>query len=149
MPITLGDLADVVLFAEAQLNSSAANIAHPSLSLKPWHGQLVLLFGWKQDDWTSVAPPSGFTEIGEPDTTTGDDQGITWAYRIDTGPDLVAVNSSFVVTGGGSAISRSAVAVLAAGYQTMTVSSRSVNGVQKAHAAGTRMEVEDALVLSL
>ena len=108
-----------------------------------------MLFGWKQDDWTSVATVSGFTEIDEPDTTTGDDQGIVWDYRIDTTPDLVTPGASFVVTGGASAISRSAVAYLAGGYQTMTISARSTNGVVKSHVAGTLVEVEDALVMGI
>jgi len=148
-PTTLTDLADVVLYSSAQLNASAQDIAHPPLSLQPWPGAIVLLFGWKQDDWTSVAAVSGFAEIGEPNTVLGDDMGIVWDYRIDTTPDLVAVNSSFVLTGGASAISRSAIAVLAGGFQTMTVSARSVNGVVKSHAAGTLVEVEDALVMGL
>jgi len=149
MPITLDDLADIVLAGQAQLNASAADIAVPALSVTPYPGQVVLAIAWKQDDWTSVAPLSGLTEIGEPDTTTGSDQGITWAYRIDTTPALVAAGSSFVVTGGGSAISRSAVVALAGGFQTMTVSARSENGVTKSHTAGTRIEVEDALVMGL
>jgi len=149
MPITLDDLADIVLAGQAELNASAADIAVPPLSVTPYADQVVLVLGWKQDDWTSVAPPSGCTEIGEPDTTTGSDQGITWAYRIDTTPTIVAPGSSFVVTGGGSAISRSAVVALAGGFQTMTVSARSVNGTTKSHTAGTLVEVEDALVLGL
>jgi len=149
MPISLPDLADIVLApANTQLNASAQNVAVPALSLKPYPGQVVLAFGWKQDDWTSVTSPTGFTEIGEPDTTTGDDQGITWGYRIDTTPAVVS-DASFTVTGGAAAISRSAVAALAAGFQTMTVSARSVNGVVKSHAAGTLIEVADPLIAGL
>jgi len=147
-PVTLTDLADVVVLAATQLNSSAADIATPALASLHQQGCIILALGWKQDDWTSVAVVSGFTEIGEPDTTTGDDQGIVWDYVIQTTPaDIPA--SSFVVTGGASAISRSAVVALAAGYQTFTVAARSTNGVVKAHAAGTRIEVEDAFVLGL
>ena len=148
MPITLTDLAGIVLSAQTQLNTSAQDIAVPHLPVTPYAGQIVLAFGWKQDDWTSVVSPSGFTEIGEPDTTTGDDQGITWAYRIDTTPAIVR-DASFVVTGGASAISRSAVAAIAAGFQTMTVSARSVNGTTKSHAVGTLIEVNDPLVMGL
>jgi len=56
---------------------------------------------------------------------------------------------SLVVTGGASAISRAALAALPGGYQTMTIATRSVNGVVKAQTAGTRIEVEDAGVLAL
>jgi hypothetical protein len=148
MPITLDDLADVVLNAAPQYNTSAQNIPTSYLAAGSYPGCVVLALAWKQDDWTSVTSPSGFTEIGEPDTTTGDDQGITWAYRIDTTPTLVAAGS-FTVTGGGSAISRSSVVSLAGGFQTMTVSARSVNGLTKSHAAGTRIDAEQAYVLGL
>jgi hypothetical protein len=147
MPITLTDLADVVTRSFTLLNSSAQDIAVPGMFPR-MPGCVVLALGWKQDDWTSVAPPSGFTEIGEPDTTTGDDQGLTWAYQIQTAQTAVAPGP-FVVTGGAGAISRSAIAALAGGFQTMTVAARSVNGVVKSHAAGTNLEVEDAFVLGL
>lgn len=148
-PITLTDLADVVLRSDTQLNASAQNIAVPHLPVTPYAGQVVLAFAAKQDDWTSVTSPTGFTEIGEPVSTVGSDQGITWGYRIDTTPALVSVNASFVVTGGTSAVSRSAIASIAAGYQTMTVSARSVNGVVKSHAVGTLITVENPGVLGL
>lgn len=139
MPVT-GDLTDLVLHAEPMLNASGQNIAVPGLTLLRWPGSVVLAFGWKQDDWTSVLPPFG-TEIGEPDTTTGDDQGITWAYVIQTTAAEIVPGQSFAVTGGGNAISRSAIAVLAGGFQTATVI-RSTNGITKAHAAGTSIAVE-------
>lgn len=149
MPITLTDLADLVVYSKTQLNASAQDIAHPPMSVQPYPGSIAMLFGWKQDDWTSVATVSGFTEAVDSATTTGDDQGIVWDYRIDTTPALVVAGSSFTVTGGASAISRSAVAYLAGGFQTMTVSERSLNGVVKSHAAATAVEVEDAIVMGL
>jgi hypothetical protein len=38
---------------------------------------------------------------------------------------------------------------IAAGYQTFTVSARSVNGVTKSHAVGTLIEVDDPGVLGM
>jgi hypothetical protein len=41
------------------------------------------------------------------------------------------------------------VVALAGGFQTMTASARGVNGVTKAHAAGTKVAVGNAYVLGL
>lgn len=93
-----------------QLNSSAQDIAVPALTLSSAIAGLNLWLGWKQDDWTSVAVVSDGTEIGEPDTTTGDDQGIVWDYRILplTTPLDTLASRTFTVTGGATAISRAA-----------------------------------------
>jgi len=147
MPTSVDDL-DIVVSSAQQLNASAQDIAYPALPAINIPGCVVLVLGWKQDDWTSVATLSGFTEIGEPDTTTGDDQGIVWDYVIQTTPDVV-LPSSFSVTGGASAISVGAVVALAGGFQTLTVSARSTNGVVKDHPAGTNLEVEDVLIHGL
>lgn len=120
----------------AQLNASAQNIAYPALDVSR-DNCVVLYVGWKQDDWTSVASPG--TEIGEPDTTTGDDQGIVWAYTIQTTAAAIATGS-FTVTGGVSAISRSGVIALATDVQTMTVT-RGTNGVTKAIPIGSQVNV--------
>lgn len=98
----------------AQLNASAQDVAVPGINLPAsQNGGLNVWVGWKQDDWTSVGVVSGGTEIGEPDTTTGDDQGIVWDYRIL--PNTTAFDNltarTFTVTGGVSAISRGGVAV--------------------------------------
>lgn len=93
-----------------QLNASGQDIAFPGLTITE-DGCAVLVAGWKQDDWTSVAALAGMAEIGEPDTTTGDDAGQVWDYLLQT----VAANiiaGSLVVTGGAAAISRSAVVAL-------------------------------------
>lgn len=148
MPITLTDLNDMVIQAETLLNASAANIAHSTVY--PWGvlNAVQIIFAWKQDDFTSIAIPSGFgTEI-EASTTTGSDQSLYVAIRLDTPPTSVA-SGSLAVTGGAAAISRSAVVSLAGGYQTMTISSRSVNSVTKAQTAGTLIEVEAPGVLGL
>lgn len=128
----------------AQLNGSAQNITYPALDVSRANCA-VLYLGWKQDDWTSVASPG--TEIGEPDTTTGDDQGIVWAYTLHTTATAIT-SGSFTVTGGVSAISRGAVVALASDIQTMTVT-RGTNGVTKALAAGDQVNVYQPARLAL
>lgn len=95
-----------------QLNGSGQNIDVPALTLTDtWHGGAVLYLGWKQDDWTSVALATG-TEADEFTSTAGSDMGMVWNWRI-LDPDVEFSSLStvtFTVTGGGSAISRGAVA---------------------------------------
>lgn len=145
-PTSLTDLADIVVDSSILLNASAQNVAYPGLYPQQ-EGCFVLAVMWKQDDHAGVATLSGFTEIDDPTTTTGNDQSLAWDYQIQTRPAVVN-EGSFVVTGGASAISRAAVVAFAAGYQTATVT-RSTNGVMKAHTAATKIEVEDAFVLGL
>lgn len=114
-------------------NASAQNIAVPA-ARPPLHRCVALWLGWKQDDWTSVATFSG-TEIGEPSTTTGNDQGLVWDYSIQSTATEVAAGS-FTVTGGANAISKGYVVWLPGDVQACTVT-RSVNGVGKSQAAGT------------
>jgi hypothetical protein len=85
-----------------QLNGSAQNIAYPALALTTAPTWLVFA-GWKQDNWTGVTSPH--TELGEPSTATGDNQGITWATTVATGEGTMPADV-FTVTGGISAISR-------------------------------------------
>jgi hypothetical protein len=47
------DPASLVIASATQLNASAQNIAVPALTVG--EGGIVLIAGWKQDDWTSVA----------------------------------------------------------------------------------------------
>lgn len=131
-----------------QLNASAQNVAFPMLDLlAPTTDYTVtILTLWKHDDWTSVAPPTGFTEIGEPSSTLGNDHGLYWAYQIGTTRRMVHAGT-VTVTGGGAAISRASLTAIAAA-QTFTVT-RSVNGVAKSHAIGAVLEVDDAYVLGL
>jgi hypothetical protein len=97
--------ADIVAATSAnQLNGSAQNIAYPGLTLSV-DGCAVLVCGWKQDDWTSVATLAGMTEVAETTATAGDDAGQVWDYLIQTTATAVA-GGSFVVTGGAAAISR-------------------------------------------
>lgn len=120
----------------SQLNGSAQNIAYPGVAVHR-AGGVKLWFGWKQDDWTSVTGP-GDAEIGEPDTVTGDDQGIAWYYDIYTTASDVA-SGSFTVTGGLSAISRSVVLALRP-LQTATVT-RGIAGTATSHAVGDPVHV--------
>lgn len=140
------DAANVLATARSCLNASAQDIAYPRLEV-PEDNCIILYLGWKQDDWTSVATIGGATEIGEPFTTTGDDQGLVWDYLIQTTRATVAAGS-FVVTGGAAAISRGAVVVLRCDRQTWTVT-RSVNGIVKSHAAGTPISLATPMVAAL
>lgn len=93
-----------------QLNASAQNVAYPAVSVGI-AGAVEVECGWKQDDWTSVAPLAGMAEIGEVFSTAGSDAGQVWDYLIQTAAaDIPA--GSFVVTGGAGAISRGLVAVM-------------------------------------
>lgn len=100
-----------------QLTASAQNIVYDALTVTPTH-PLLLFLGWKQDDWTGVGTLPALAgdpavEIGDPSTTTGNDQGIVWDYVIQTTTTPTNVPAgSFVVTGGASAISSSAVLAL-------------------------------------
>ncbi|SES20852.1 hypothetical protein [Lentzea albida] len=132
-----------------QLNGSAQNIAYPAAQVAmPSVATLMIVLGWKQDDWTSVATIGGYTELGEPFSTLGNDQGIVWDFLV-VDPDRPITNpaGSFVVTGGAAAISRGAVIGLRTVQQfTLT---RSVNGFTKAHAAGTEVHTHPGAVIAL
>jgi hypothetical protein len=147
MPTTLADLADLVVESASLTNSAAQNVAYPGVYPQT-EGCVVLVIGGKDDDWTSVATLTGLAEAVDASTTTGNDQGIVVDYVIQTTPALVDAGS-FVVTGGTSVVSHGVALALAGGFQTITVSNRSVNGVVKSHVAGTGIEVEDALVLGV
>lgn len=98
--------------AATQLNASQQNIPTPGVAV-PGDNHLLLVAGQKLDDWTSVAPlaAGGFTELGEPSSTLGNDQGIVWDYQVQT-VAAAAVPSQFTVTGGAAAVSRSAAVVI-------------------------------------
>jgi hypothetical protein len=105
---------------------------------------LRLAFGAKFDDWTSVEPPDGLTELQESDTTTGNDIGQTWAYAIDSSSgNFPASSGRFTVTGGGSAWYQTMVVFFAAQPQEFVISARSVNGVVKSHSPGAVIDVAD------
>lgn len=84
----------------AQANVASTSITWPSLTIAKAN-QVVLITGWMQDDWTSVATLAGCTEIAEITSTAGNDSGQVWDYAIQT----IALNvtgTTFVVTGGTS-----------------------------------------------
>lgn len=85
-------------------NASAQNVATPAYT-PARNGAVALVGAWKQDDWTSVAALAGLTEIADDPTTTGNDQGTALDYVIQT--TIAAIGAtSFVVTGGASAVSK-------------------------------------------
>lgn len=91
-------------------NGSAQDIGAITGITLPAKSMLVVI-GGKADDWTSVATLSQsgmtFAEIGEPDTTTGNDAGLVWDYgTVDAGTALAITNKTFAVTGGGSAVGK-------------------------------------------
>lgn len=122
------------------LNASTQNIAYPAYYMHGRQKCVVMIFAWKQDDWTGVAPPAGFTEMGDNSTTTGDDAGLAAYYQIQ--PFGTATNTAagtLVVTGGASAISRASVVAFRPLQQFAVV--RSVNGVVASHSAGAEINV--------
>lgn len=129
-----------------QSNGSAQDIAYPGVT-PDVDCVVAILFGWKQDDFTSAAPPAGFTEIAEASTVTGNDQSLYWAYQIQTARAAM-VAGSIVVTGGAAAVSRAGILTIY-GLQTFTVASRSVNSVVKAHSAGDSVQVFKPLILTM
>lgn len=138
---TLGTFGDVnnLIVAQAVLDNqvAAANINYPELRIGRHLPNCVILYvGLRQDDWTSVTSPG--TEIGEPDTTTGNDLGMVWARTIQTTPAHITAGS-FTVTGG-SGLSKAAVIALRMDVQAFTVT-RAVNGVAKAQTAGTAVSL--------
>lgn len=99
-----------VTTSAAQTNVSAQNIAYPAANIST-DGQLVIVAGWKQDDWTSAATIAGMTEVGETSEIGGDDAAQVWDYAIQTTAANIAAGS-IAVTGGAAAVSAGATVVL-------------------------------------
>lgn len=131
------------------VNGSAQNIAGSQLLAQviKRHAPLLLFFGWKQDDWTSVAAISGWTQIASPSTTTGNDQGLV-AYYVFTGESVNTGTVTAVVTGGASAISKSAMLAVDTNVQILTVT-RAANGIAASHIPGGEVHVKNPIMLSL
>lgn len=118
--------------ALGQTNTSAVDIAYPGLGIiRP--SCVALLAMQREDDWTSVASPAGWTEIGEPDSTLGGDQGLAWYYQIQTTATNTTAGSAVVT--GGTGVSRSIVISLISDVQTLTVT-RAINGAVTSHPTG-------------
>lgn len=88
----------------AQLNGSAQNVAWSGLAA-PDDGLAMVLALWKQDDWTSVATPAGFSLGVTASSTLGNDAAQAAYYVIETTATDVPAGA-LVVTGGAAAISR-------------------------------------------
>lgn len=118
------------------LNASAQDIYPGAMGITRLPENCFGIYGgWKQDDFTSVATPTDWTEAQEASSTAGNDASQVWGYRQFTSrPTVGSLSPSLVVTGGASAISRGFVMVIASDYQDVTVV-RGINGIQKAHAA--------------
>ncbi len=108
---------------------TSQNIDYPGVTSTLDDSGLLLYLGWKQDDWTSVATIAGATEIDEPSSTLGDDQGIVWDYQNVPQGALNVVAGTFTVTGGVSARNLGCVVVLRRGDQPMSVETGSITPV--------------------
>lgn len=124
--VTFSNVGLTVHSQFAGINGSAQNIGYGELDTPMCDG-IGIIWAWKQDDWTGVSTVDsfGWTEIGEPSSTLGNDQGIVWDYKIFDG-DVIAPDGTLTVTGGASAISKAGAFVLG-NWQTLTVS-RGQNG---------------------
>lgn len=133
------NVAAAAAYSSGPLGGLAQNISYPELGVIT-DNCVILWLGWKASNWTSVATVSGATaEIGEPSSALGSTQGIVWDYLIQTTAASIP-SGSFTVTGGLSATTLGAVVALRSDPQTFTVT-RSVNGVSKAQAGGTAINI--------
>jgi hypothetical protein len=108
------ELGAVLDNSTAQLNGSAQNVAFPGL-VGSTDNVATVLWGWKQDAWTSVATLSGqfFTEISDTSITTGSDASHDIQYREGGFVNAKTFSTtSMVVTGGTSQISRALILML-------------------------------------
>lgn len=86
-------------------NGSQQNIPFPAFQVSQ-PNSLIVLFSWKQDDWTPPVSPAGTFENV---TTTGDDAGQV-VYALPYPDPIFNVAGFITVTGGAAAQSRSMVA---------------------------------------
>lgn len=140
------DIDNLLVASGFQTNSSAQDIAYPDIAV-PCDDCLIIYVGFKHDDWTSAATIASATEIGEPDSTAGNDAGLVWDRLIQTSKANIAAGS-FTVTGGASAVSKGVVVALRSDVQTFTVT-RSVNGVAMSHSAGDDVRLWTPPIYSL
>lgn len=101
------DISTVLTASAAQLNGSAQNINTIALVV-PNAGSMVMRFAWKQDDWTTISTPGGYTLAGSVMSTAGSDAAQAAYYRILDVDNASLPAGSHTVTGGAAAISRSA-----------------------------------------
>lgn len=98
---TLNTTTGIVVSSDGASNTVQQNVTYPGLTISTAN-TLVVVFGRKGDDWTSVATLSGFTEATDVSTTLGNDAGIVVDYQIQTTATSI-VGDVFTVTGGGTA----------------------------------------------
>jgi hypothetical protein len=127
-----------VVASATLLNASAANVAYPALTV-PLANSVVFVYGWKQDDWTSVAVALG-AEIDDTFSTAGNDAAQGLDYVIQTTATNVAA-SSFTVTGGAAAISRGVVVSMGPAGHTATTASHTLPANTLTNAASWQWRV--------
>lgn len=127
-------------------NGSAQNILIPTVQPTQSNG-ILWIFGWKQDDWTSVVPPIWLTEVLDTGTVTGNDQGIWIGYKLIPYNRDKTPSDTLVVTGGAAAVSKG-VGLYFAQPQRLTVV-RNQNNLPggKTHAAGAAIKIAYPKVL--
>lgn len=114
------------------VNGSAQNILYPAY-LNRRTNSAMMLWGHKDDDWTSVGTIGGTAELVDSSSLTGNDMGIVWDFY-NPGTPTTVISQSFTVTGGASAVSEGIVAGFRP-LQTATVT-RNINGVATSHSPG-------------
>lgn len=136
--IGVTDVPSLSVYGASVLTAATQNVIYPGVGLTNLDNDCVAFyFGWKQDDWTSVASGTGFTEIQEAVSTAGNDAAQVCGYKIMTTPASFGAEA-LTVTGGAAAISRGGVLIIKANYQSCTVA-RGVAGLASAHAAGVAL----------
>jgi hypothetical protein len=128
----------LVASSVVQTNGVVQDIAVPSIYV-PRDRCMTVTCGWKQDDYTSAATVPFQTEIAEASTVVGNDQSLTWDYAYLASATTPGA-TSFVITGGATAISKSFVVALAGDVYEATLT-RSVNGVVKPQTAGASVSL--------
>jgi hypothetical protein len=140
------DIDNVLIdFADWTSTANAQSIRYPPLPTPGWPGCVLLYLGWKLDFWTSITMPGGVTTILSATTSTGNENGITAGYIIQTVPSA-NTSGTITVSGGSSQPHKGMIVALAPGRQTMTVTRRS-DAVS--HAAGETIQLDDASRLAL
>lgn len=141
-----GDLGSQLMGTALRSNDSQQNVPLPSINTRQTN-VLAIYVAWKADDLTSATMPTGFTQIGIPSSTAGNDACLVWGYQVvSTATKLPP--GTFTITGGAAAISRSGAAAVRATQQTLTVT-RSTNSAVLAHAIGEEVHVRDKIILAL
>lgn len=113
MTFAVRNVAAQVTASAQVLSGSGTTIPYPTLTPGLLR-QVINVLGWRKDDWTSVNTLAGMTEVGDPASTIGDDQGIVWDWTQQTASVPTAIPAgAFTVVGGAAAITRGAVVALA------------------------------------